>query len=128
MHVLGIAEYKDNPMDVKKQLAPLIDFATRTLVGLEENFQYYPIFFKATGGMRELNLKQREEVMTWVRFYLSDKNFCPFYFHDDFARVISGTSTAEYIVSCISCIEILWYIYYILITIYMSGDIFYEKM
>ena len=86
----GIAEYKNSPEDVKKQLAPLIDFATRTLVGLEESFQYYPIFFKATGGMRELNLKQREEIMVWVRYYLSDKSFCPFYFHDDFARVISG--------------------------------------
>lgn len=87
----GIAEYKNNPADVKQQLAPLIDFAIRTLVGLEESFQYYPIYFKATGGMRELNLKQREEIMVWVRFYLSDKTFCPFYFHDDFARVISGT-------------------------------------
>jgi GDA1/CD39 (nucleoside phosphatase) family len=95
----GIAEYKDNPEDVKKQLAPLIDFATRTLVGLEESFQYYPIYFKATGGMRELNLKQREEIMIWVRFYLSDKSFCPFYFHDDFARVISGTKQLRYVMT-----------------------------
>jgi len=92
----GIAEYMNNPEDVKKQLAPLIDFATRTLVGLEESFEYFPIFFKATGGMRELNLKQREEIMRWVRYYLSDKSFCPFYFHDDFARVISGEEEAIY--------------------------------
>jgi hypothetical protein len=46
--------------------------------------------------MRELNLRQREEIMRWVRYYLSDKSFCPFYFHDDFARVISGEEEAIY--------------------------------
>jgi hypothetical protein len=105
----GIAEYMNNPEDVKKQLAPLIDFATRTLVGLEESFEYFPIFFKATGGMRELNLKQREEIMGWVRYYLSDKSFCPFYFHDDFARVISGIYVYIYIYRCIYSIDICVY-------------------
>jgi Golgi nucleoside diphosphatase len=46
--------------------------------------------------MRELNLKQREEIMYWVRFYLADKSFCPFYFRNDFARVISGEEEAIY--------------------------------
>jgi Golgi nucleoside diphosphatase len=92
----GIADFADNPEDVKMQLAPLIDFAIQTLVGDEENFPNYPIYFKATGGMRELPTAKREELMTWIRFYLSDKTFCPFFFHPDFARVISGEEEAVF--------------------------------
>ncbi len=86
----GIATYFNNPELVSAHLAPLIDFAKVTLGGLEENFANYPIYFKATGGMRELELSQREAILHYVRLYLSDKSFCPFYFRNDFARVISG--------------------------------------
>ncbi len=86
----GIATYFNAPETVSAHLAPLIDFAKVTLGGLEENFQHFPIYFKATGGMRELELSQREEILKYVRIYLSDKTFCPFYFRNDFARVISG--------------------------------------
>ena len=92
----GIADYYATPMKVKEHLSPLIDFATTTLQGDEDRFSEYPIYFMATGGMRELNLKQREEIMKWVRIYLSDKTFCPFYFENDFARVISGEEEAIY--------------------------------
>ena len=86
----GISTYGDTPDLVKYHLAPLIDFAVLTLEGLEKEFSNYPIYFKATGGMRELELRKREDIIKYVRLYLSDKSFCPFYFRDDFARVISG--------------------------------------
>lgn len=87
----GIHTYANNLADVAQHLAPLIDFARVTLVGFESEFGDYPIYFKATGGMRELPVSKREAIINEVKKYLSDKTFCPFYFRDDFARVISGT-------------------------------------
>ena len=90
-------------------------------MGLEESFQYYPIFFKATGGMRELNLKQREEIMVWVRFYLSDKSFCPFYFHDDFARVISGNEQSVIMSMFLSVCQSVSVFVYLCVYVYMCA-------
>jgi hypothetical protein len=87
----GIALYADNPMMVKNHLAPLIDFAKAALIGRDKEFGDYPIFFKATGGMRELPQEKRDRIIEYVRMYLSDKSFCPFFFRNDFARVISGS-------------------------------------
>ena len=75
---------------VADHLAPLIDFAKVTLVGLESEFHNFPIFFKATGGVRELDFAHREILLGEVRRLLSDKDFCPFFFRNDYARVISG--------------------------------------
>lgn len=86
----GISQYSNNLELISNHLAPLIDFAKLVLAGYEHEFKDFPIYFKATGGMRELNLVDREKVMERVRNLLSDKTFCPFYFQRDFARVISG--------------------------------------
>ena len=45
--------------------------------------------------MRQLIQSQRELVLTRVRIILSDKSFNPFYFHNDFARVLSGEEIDE---------------------------------
>jgi Golgi nucleoside diphosphatase len=82
--------------DVESHLAPLIDFAKSTLTGKEDQFHLMPLFFKATGGMRELPLVQRERIMLYVREVLSNKKFCPFFFQYDLARVISGEEEAVF--------------------------------
>jgi Golgi nucleoside diphosphatase len=46
--------------------------------------------------MRELSQQDREKILNKVRALLSDKNICPFYFRNDFARVISGEEEAIY--------------------------------
>ena len=92
----GVAELSGNAVGLQAHLASIIDFAVRTMVGEEDSFQDYPIYFKATGGMRELNHFARESMMVLIRQYLSDKSFCPFYFREDFARVISGEEEAIY--------------------------------
>jgi hypothetical protein len=85
----GIA-YMKTSEDVAKHLAPLIDFAKNVLKGKENEFWMYPIYFKATGGMRELNLIDREQIMEWTRQHLMNSTFNPFFFRTDMARVISG--------------------------------------
>jgi hypothetical protein len=86
----GVHNFVSDPTKIYDHLAPLIDFAKIALVGNEKEFSTYPIYFKATGGMRELETNQREAVMQEVRRLLSDKSFCPFFFKTDYARVISG--------------------------------------
>jgi Golgi nucleoside diphosphatase len=86
----GISSLADNLGAVAAHLAPLIDFARVTLAGSEGEFADYPIFFKATGGMRELEVSKREALLGQVQTLLSDKSFCPFFFKPGFARVISG--------------------------------------
>lgn len=88
----GIHNFANNPQAIYDHLASLIDFARVALVGKEKEFSSYPIYFKATGGMREIELNSRELIINEVRRLLSDKSFCPFFFRPDFARVISGKS------------------------------------
>lgn len=81
---------------VADHLAPLIDFAKQMLSGEEALFGGFPIFLKATGGMRELSLEDREDIMSWVRVHLADKSFNPFFFRNEMARVISGEEEAVF--------------------------------
>ena len=69
-------------------MVELLEFAKSTLAGQENEFEMFPIFFKATGGMRQIPLYYRKFVMRHVRNILSNKTICPFYFTHDMARVI----------------------------------------
>lgn len=92
----GVATFSTDLAGIRGHLYPLIDFAKSVLSEYEEIYSSFPIFFKATGGMRELSYFDRERVLKQVRLLLSDKTFNPFYFRDDFARVISGEEEAIY--------------------------------
>jgi Golgi nucleoside diphosphatase len=78
-------------------LDPLIEFAKTELAAFADEWHSYPIFLKATAGMRELPLEARERIMTQVRQYLSSNTSCPFLFqHNEQARVIAGEEEAAY--------------------------------
>eukprot|EP01041_Mallomonas_annulata_P012216 gene12216-25646_t len=92
----GMSSFSTHPEKVKDQLLTLLKFAKNALKMYSEEWKYFPIYLKATGGMRELPLKSREAIMTQARDLLSNKTLCPFYFRDEFARVISGEEEAVY--------------------------------
>jgi len=92
----GVSSFADNPEAVSLHLEPLLRFALKVLMPYQSRWSNYPIYFKATGGMRECPLQQREEIMRHVRLFLSDKTLCPFYFQENFARVIAGEEEAVY--------------------------------
>lgn len=71
-------------------LNPLLIYAKNLLIQYKDSYGDIPIYFYATGGMRELDSSTRNQIMDYVRKYLSNTNFSPFYFQDDFARTISG--------------------------------------
>ncbi|KAG5193011.1 nucleoside phosphatase family-domain-containing protein [Tribonema minus] len=91
----GISSYADHPEDIGEHLGPLIDFAIDILADKKGDFWKFPIFLKATGGMRQLPFAQRDAIMTAIRQYLYGDD-CPFYFEFEYARVISGEEESIY--------------------------------
>lgn len=79
---------------VAQYLTPLIEFAKAVLRTKESEFSDFPIFLRATGGMRVLKQPDRFRVMDAVRTLFANDTFCPFYFENEHARVISGEEEA----------------------------------
>lgn len=78
-------------------MEPFIEFAKNELKHLADYWETFPVFLKATAGMRQLPLAQREAIVAAVRAFLSDKKKCPFLFErPEQARVISGEEEAAY--------------------------------
>lgn len=75
---------------VADYLQPLLDFASTILHEKKKSFAEFPIFLRATAGMRILAPKDRSRVIRAVRDLFRNKTYCPFAFVDEQARVISG--------------------------------------
>lgn len=81
---------------IAEYLKPLIDFATTILHEKQGMFDQFPIYLRATAGMRVLETKDRARIMSAVRKLFHNDTFCPFYFEDEQARTISGEEEAIY--------------------------------
>lgn len=103
----GIHNFADDMNQVANHLIKLIDYAKVALAGYENEFADYPLYFKATGGMRELDVDARDRIVYEVRRLLSDKSFCPFFFKDEFARVISGKFIIDTSLCCRRILSLL---------------------
>ena len=78
-------------------MIPLIETAKRTLGNYKHAWSSYPIYVKATAGMRELPEKKRDATIDAVRRLLKDNSTCPFDFaNKEQARVIAGEEEAAY--------------------------------
>ena len=90
----GISSFASEPSKAGASLAPLIEAARKTLLGLgvpEASLGEMPVFLQATAGVRLLPAAQREAVIGSVRAFLSDDDKCPFLFaQPSWARVVSG--------------------------------------
>jgi len=82
---------------VSDYLQPLLDFAQSVLHSKADQFGTFPIFLRATAGMRILSAPDRARVVQAVRTLFHNDTYCPFAFVDDEqARVISGEEEAVY--------------------------------
>lgn len=94
------AIYKDEKRllhHLRKYLGPLIEFAKTVLKDKQDQWSTYPIYLKATGGLRTLPQHDRVRIMNGVRQLFNDhETFNPFSFEDERARVISGEEEAIY--------------------------------
>ena len=94
------AQFSDDPAlleeTVGNYLGPLLDFAREVLRDKEDEWHTYPIYLKATGGLRTLPQPQRVQLLDCVRKLFHNTTFNPFDFEDERARVISGEEEAIY--------------------------------
>jgi GDA1/CD39 (nucleoside phosphatase) family len=75
----------DNEMidAVSEYLSPLIEFAERVLIEKRHLWNSYPIYLKATGGLRALPRPYRIRLITAVRTIFQNSTFNPFYFEQE---------------------------------------------
>lgn len=98
----GIASFasiqSDNELQtaVADYLEPLLEFAKMVLREKKKHFDSFPIFFRATAGMRANDKHERSRVLNAVRTLFNDPAYSPFYFKDEFARVLSGEEEAVF--------------------------------
>jgi GDA1/CD39 (nucleoside phosphatase) family len=69
--------------EVSKYLSPLIEFAERVLAEKKHHWNTYPIYLKATGGLRALPRPYRVRLITAVRTILENRIFNPFFFEQE---------------------------------------------
>lgn len=92
----GISSLADDPKAAAETLLPLIEHAKVLLRHYKADWHRFPIWVKATAGMRALPHTPRRAIIEEVRaLLLSERN--PFFFVEaDSARVISGEEEAGY--------------------------------
>lgn len=92
----GISSLVDDPQKAAESLMPLINHATKILKHYKSRWKTFPIWVKATAGMRTIPHAPRRRIIEAIRSLLrSDRN--PFFFVEaDAARVISGEEEAGY--------------------------------
>jgi hypothetical protein len=81
---------------LKEYLSPLLEFARTVLHSKQLSYGLFPIYLKATGGMRTVSPFDRQRLMRTIRDLLADDSFCPFWFEQEFARVIAGEEESIY--------------------------------
>jgi Golgi nucleoside diphosphatase len=94
-----MAQYQDDAvLDEKlgQYLSPLVEFAKEVLQAKHKEWRTYPIYLKATGGLRTLPQAQRVRLINAVRSFFKKTANNPFSFDDERARVISGEEEAIY--------------------------------
>ena len=79
---------------IAEYLAPLMDFAKEVLFKKQEQWNEFPIYLRATGGVRTLTPADRSRVMKSVRTLFANNTYCPFGFESIRARVVSGEEEA----------------------------------
>eukprot|EP00466_Bigelowiella_natans_P007324 jgi/Bigna1/84448/fgenesh1_pg.139_\ len=93
----GLSAYWQYPKSVKTVLNVLLEWVKSRLAHVKQWWGYYPIYLKATAGLRELPAEPRKKLIAVIRDFFLNNSTCPFYFEEfDAARVISGEEEAAY--------------------------------
>jgi Golgi nucleoside diphosphatase len=95
----GLATFAALPDDqlvdgIAAYLQPLMDFATTVLHTKQAEFASFPVYLRATAGMRVITQVDRARVVSAVRTLFSNNTYCPFQFEDEQVRVLSGEEEA----------------------------------
>jgi hypothetical protein len=96
LDVFGQYQGDDLKFHVANYLRPLVGFAKQVLKEKQDDWSKFPIYLKATGGLRTLPTPDRVRLMNCVRELFHNTTFNPFDFEDERARVISGEEEGAY--------------------------------
>lgn len=96
--IAQLASYSDSDLvpAITAYLRPLIEFAETVLSTKKEHWGEFPIYLKATAGMRTLDKYNRIRVINACREVLYNATVSSFKFETEQARVISGEEEAIY--------------------------------
>eukprot|EP01084_Bolivina_argentea_P175570 304012_1 len=78
----------------KEYLLLLINHAKNITNIFSDRYNTFPIYLKATAGMRVLDEIHRKNIFKYIRQVFNNKTLNPFYFEDNFAIIASGTEEA----------------------------------
>lgn len=94
----GIQTKCESFHDVIEYLRPLIIYGKMWMkkFGVSHRSSSFPIYFKATAGLRVLSENRRNTILSWVHDALSNSSFNPFYFSSDQAVVLNGEQEAMF--------------------------------
>ena len=93
------AAYQDDDeleKHVEAYLGPFLAFAKEVLKDKQDEWQRFPIYLKATGGLRTLPTPDRVRLINTVRKLFHKGKFNPFDFTDERCRTISGEEEGAY--------------------------------
>jgi len=96
--IAQLASYSDDDIvpAMTEYLRPLLEFAETVLSTKKEHWGEFPIYLKATAGMRTLDKYNRLRVINACREVLYNTTVNSFKFETEQARVISGEEEAIY--------------------------------
>ncbi|KAF4733987.1 hypothetical protein FOZ62_002291, partial [Perkinsus olseni] len=89
----GISYSALAPSSVVKSLLALVEYAKGRLAAVRPFWKYFPIYLRATAGMRDVVPARRDALMHECIRYLKET---PFYFREDYAQVLSGEEEAAF--------------------------------
>ena len=98
----GLSEFADKSDEelipaLVEYLSPLLNFAKAVLHTKEAQWETFPVYLRATAGMRILPAEQRARIIDAVRdLFANNQTFSPFQFVPENARVLSGEEEAIY--------------------------------
>ncbi|KAL3917884.1 MAG: hypothetical protein SGILL_004502 [Bacillariaceae sp.] len=92
----GYQESDELEHHVEAYLGPLLGFAKQVLKDKQDDWHKFPIYVKATGGLRTLPTPDRVRLMNVVRKLFRDETFNPFGFAEERFRTISGEEEGAY--------------------------------
>ena len=74
--------------EVREYLLPLFDFVRTVLDEKKKHWDEYPIYLKATGGLRALPRPHRIRLINCVRNIMKDTKYNPFFFLEEYVLFI----------------------------------------
>jgi hypothetical protein len=98
----GLADFADRSDEdlipaLVEYLSPLLNFAKAVLHTKQDRWGTFPVYLRATAGMRILPAESRARIMDAVRdLFANNQTFSPFSFVPENARVLSGEEEAIY--------------------------------